>query len=132
MKKEEVGRTRNLVLEEWERNPLRTIQEFADALGLSYGCVSGHLSALQREGRIKRPKLVRSYKGNKPGDASRDWIAGKPAAQYRPKRKKKRTAKELKEQELIDNVVANAQKNGTAWTGGKIVKMTNLSGCKVG
>lgn len=134
MKKEEVGRTRNLVLEEWKRDPLRTIQEFADALGLSYGTVSGHLSALQREGKIKRPKLLRTYNHNKPGKASRDWnVSSKRVETFAaPKRKTKRTAKQIREQELIDRVVANAQKNGTAWTGGTIVKLSNLSGCKVG
>lgn len=114
---------RHRVLKEYQRDPYQTVGEIAKRLGISFSLAAVYLGELEKDGLIKRKKLVRHYAQ---GERCHAGKAGNH-----------KKSKKEREQMLIDRVVAKAEKRGDTfsavgkWNNGSIAS-ASLSGCKVG
>ena len=128
--------SRARVLEVFQADPYQSLAEMAVKLNLSAASVSLHLGTLERDGLIKRPRLVRdtSRQASVPRDASQRWasISKKGAIErgegaMRPRRARDADALQAR----IDRIVAEAEKGGTCFRA-DYIKLERLGGCKCG
>lgn len=122
------------VLEAFRKAPLSSVRELAQAVGTSAASVSLHLCALEQDGLIVRPKLVRTWNtASAPSEGSKQWNTTKQGAIQRGegamKPRKAKGADAL--QARIDEVVKNAEKEGSCFRA-DYLKLVKLGGCKCG
>lgn len=144
------------VLEAFREDPLASVRELAQILGMSASNVSSHLSNLQSDGLIVRPKLVRTWKtatppkydsqrnfglterilprgrGNLSNSAKRseDGRKGKGADAFTPKEAKWWTQAQAR----IEQVVQEAEAKGkSTMKGFEYIRIDEpVGGCKCG